>query len=185
MAKRIITITGDLASGKSTVGKLLSQGTGWNLISIGMLQREKAASMNMDTTQFNSYMDEHKEIDDELDGEIRRIGETQENIIVDSRLAWYWIPDSLKIFVTVDIDKAAYRAFNDPTRKAETYKSIEEAKTKLISRTEIEIDRLKAKYGIDYSDVAHFDMVIDSTTIKAGNVCEKIMQKAKELALIK
>ncbi len=184
MKKKIITLTGDLVSGKSTVGNSLSKGTGWDLISIGILQREMADAMNMNTTQFNAYMIGHPEIDDELDGKIQKIGETQEQVIVDSRLAWYWIPGSFKVFVTVDIDEAARRVFYDQTRKAETYQSIEEAKASLVRRTEIEIKRLKEKYGVDYSDVSHFDLVIDSTAKKAEQVCEEIMQKAKELTLI-
>lgn len=183
MAQRIITISGYPASGKTKVGSLLADETGWEIITIGALQRKMAAKLGMDTIQFNVFSDSHPGIDAELDEEIRKIGESREDIIVDSRLAWHWIPGSLKVFITVDLDVGALRVLDDKSRKAEMYDSKDEAKSALTHRICLERERLISKYGVDYSDFSHYDLVIDSSALKPEEVCRMIIQKAKELKL--
>ena len=40
-----------------------------------------------------------------------------DNFIIDARLGWYAVPESYKVYLKVDIDVAAQRAFNDKNRK--------------------------------------------------------------------
>ena len=42
---------------------------------------------------------------------------------------WYAVPESFKVYIKVDIDVAALRAFNDPNRKeTESFATLEEQK---------------------------------------------------------
>ncbi|MBK6965075.1 MAG: hypothetical protein IPH20_14335 [Bacteroidales bacterium] len=101
---------------------------------------------------------------------------TEPGVIVDSRIAWHWIPNSLKVFLYVDIGEAAARVFN-AKRSSEQYTNIEDASSKLSMRKEMEIKRLKSLYAIDFSDLKNYDLVIDTTQISPEKVCNRILER--------
>ena len=41
-----------------------------------------------------------------------------DNFIIDARLGWYAVPESFKVYLTIDINEAAKRAFYDEDRKS-------------------------------------------------------------------
>jgi cytidylate kinase len=49
----------------------------------------------MTTTELNKYSETHPEIDAEIDSTFKSLTNS-ENLIVDSRLAWFFIPNSFK-----------------------------------------------------------------------------------------
>ena len=104
-----ISITGDLGSGKSTVCRYLKENFGLNVYSIGQIQRSLAAKYNMDILAFNKYMESHPEIDEEIDTELTAIGKRDEDMVLDSRMAWHFVPDTFKVYLSVDLDEAARR----------------------------------------------------------------------------
>ena len=60
-----ITITGSLGSGKTVVSKLLNEYLGFEIESIGSLQRKMAQKYGMSTFDFNKYkkwLERYKEI---------------------------------------------------------------------------------------------------------------------------
>ena len=61
--RHIITITGDLASGKSKVTTLLANELGYEIYRNGDYVRKLAKEKGMDITQFNEYVKQHPEID--------------------------------------------------------------------------------------------------------------------------
>ncbi|NJD03321.1 MAG: cytidylate kinase, partial [Ruminiclostridium sp.] len=87
-----ISITGDLGSGKSTVCKLIMEQYGLKVYSIGSIQRSLAKKHNMSILDFNKYMETHTEIDEEIDNELIEIGRRDEDMILDSRMAWHFVP---------------------------------------------------------------------------------------------
>ena len=68
-----ITITGNLGSGKSTVGKLLSEKYGFEIYSTGKVQRELAKQMNLSTLELNQLMMSDRKYDHMIDDETARI----------------------------------------------------------------------------------------------------------------
>ena len=58
-----ISLAGDLGSGKSTVGKLLSSMLGIEKFTVGTAQRELAEKMKMTPVELNRYMEDNPEID--------------------------------------------------------------------------------------------------------------------------
>lgn len=172
-----ISITGDLGSGKSTVCRYLKEKYGLKVYSIGQIQRSMAEKYNMDTCTFNRYMELHPEIDEEIDTELTRIGRQDEAMVLDSRMAWHFVPDSFKVFLSVDPDEAAKRVLRDQRGGVETYSSLEEAKIKLIERKQSENLRYMAKYGVDCSNPFNYDIIIDSTAISPEQVAETIIAK--------
>lgn len=174
--KRAITLTGDPGAGKTDVGKLLADKLQWKLINIGMIQRNLASEHNMDVRDFNLLMEKNPEFDTLLDNKIKEIGLKNVSIIVDSRIAWHWIPDSLKVFLKVDIDEAARRVLN-ANRTSERYATIEETSLGLEQRKAGEVKRLKSKYSIDFSDMRNYNLVIDTTNMTPKEVCDRILAK--------
>lgn len=171
-----ISVTGDLGSGKSAVCKLLEQQTGFPIVSTGGIQREIAAKHGMTTLELNKYTETHPEIDDEIDGRISQLGREARSIIFDSRLAWHFAPETFKVYLLADTDVAASRIFND-TRTSESYRSIKEAKQKILDRRTSELNRFKSYYNIDYSDMANYDLVVETTVATPEEVAESIISQ--------
>jgi cytidylate kinase len=175
-----ISITGDLGSGKSTVCRHLKETYGLNVYSIGRIQRSLAQKYNMDVLAFNKYMESHPEIDEEIDTELTEIGRRDENMVLDSRMAWHFVPDSFKVYLSVDPDEAARRVVNDQRGNVETYKCPADAKSCLIERKKSENLRYITKYGVDCSDPGNYDLIIDTTSISAEEVAAMIMEAARK-----
>ena len=62
-----ISITGDLGSGKSTVADKLAERFKVEHITLGSIQRAKAAEFGMDTCQFNKFIEGKPEFDKVFD----------------------------------------------------------------------------------------------------------------------
>ncbi len=173
-----ISITGDLGSGKSTVCRYLKEKYGMNVYSIGQIQRSLAQKYDMDVLAFNKYMETHPEIDEEIDTELTKIGKRNEDMVLDSRMAWHFVPDSFKVYLTVDPDEAARRVINDQRGKVETYSCHKNARDCLIERKRSENLRYITKYGVDCSNLDNYDLIIDATSISPEQVSDKIMEAA-------
>lgn len=175
-----ISITGDLGSGKSTVCRHLKDNYGLSVYSIGQIQRSLAQKYNMDVLAFNKYMESHPEIDEEIDTELTEIGRRDENMVLDSRMAWHFVPDSFKVYLSVDPAEAARRVINDQRGKVETYKNHEEAMSCLIERKKSENIRYSTKYGVECSSPDNYDLIIDTTSMTTEHVAQKIMEAASQ-----
>ena len=179
--KRIkISITGDLGSGKSAVCRYLKEKYGLNIYSIGQIQRSLAQKYNMDVLAFNKYMESHPEIDEEIDTELALIGRRDEDMALDSRMAWHFVPDTFKVYMTVELDEAARRIMRDRRGAVETYASPDAAKLSLIERKKSENLRYNAKYGVDCSNPENYDLLLDTTTLSVEDAAEKIIEEARK-----
>lgn len=179
--KHIITITGDLASGKSTAIKLMNEELGYEIYRNGAYFRKLAQEKGMSVTEFNEYVGNHPEIDRQIEESAKEYAKEHDNVIVDARLGWYAVPDSFKVFLTVDIDVAAKRAFEDPDRKeSENLPTLEAQKEDLIKRSNLERDRYLEIYGIDKTDMNNYDFVLDTTNLKPEEVKTKIINAYNE-----
>ena len=179
--KHIISITGDLASGKSTVTRYLIEELGYSIYKNGERFRAMAQEMNMSVSEFGDYVDKHPEIDIELDNFARKYGEENDFFIIDARLGWYTVPTSFKVYLKVDQDEGARRAFYDPDRKAtENFATIEEYKADMIKRYNGENERYIKLYGVDRADMSNYDLVVDTTNMTREEVKDKILEEYKK-----
>lgn len=157
-----ITLTGDLGSGKSTVSRILCERTGFEYISTGQVQRRLAQELGLDTLEMNRRADTDPSIDERIDGIFVALGKDPKGYIVDSRMAWFFLPNSFKVFLQTDVHLAVQRILKDPDRNSEQYGSEEEAVQKILARKASENARFLAKYGADCSNLDNFDLVIDT-----------------------
>ena len=173
--KKIITITGDLGSGKSTVSKILTERLNYDYVYTGKIQREIASKYQMTTLELNQYAETHPEIDAEIDATFKSLNNSTD-LIVDSRLAWFFITDSFKVYLKTDVVVSANRIFNDNLRKSEKkYESVEDTVQEIIARKESENKRYMDLYGADCSDMSNFNIIIDTSFITPEEVADRII----------
>lgn len=173
--KHIISIAGDLASGKGTVSAILAKKLGYTIYKNGEYFRKLAKDHNMDVTEFNKYVEKHPEIDRQIENSARLYSIDHDNFIIDARLGWYAVPESFKIYLKVDTDEAAKRAFYDVNRKStENFNTIEEQKNNIILRFNLENKRYFNLYGVHKEDLKNYDLIIDTTNLAPEQVAEMI-----------
>jgi cytidylate kinase len=170
----IITLTGDLGSGKSTLSRLLIEELNYSYIYTGAIQRRIAKRLNMTTTQLNIYSETHPEIDEEIDNTFCSLGNTG-SLIVDSRMAWFFIPHSFKVYLQVDAQVAARRIMGDSERGSEKYASIEDAVEKITLRKQSENRRYLQLYNADCSDMSNYNLVVDTSHLLPGEVLKTVL----------
>ena len=178
-----IAITGKLGSGKSTVAQVLSEKLGYETYSTGSVQRKAAADMGITTLELNERMMTDPSLDHIIDDTVTKISLERDNIIFDSRMAWHFARNAFRVYINVDTAEAARRVFAAGRGDVETYATEEDAREALEKRAELERERFLDIYGVDYTDPANYDLVIDSTDktpdITAGIIISEFMKAAK------
>jgi len=179
--KEIISIAGELASGKGVVSKAITEKLNYGIYRNGEYFRKLAKQHNMDVTTFNEYVKEHPQIDLEIEKSAAEYAKTHDKFVIDARLGWYAVPQSFKVYLTVDIDEAARRAFYDENRKdTEKFGSIEEQKQDLIKRYKLENERYWNLYHVRKEDLNNYDLVLDTTEGNPEKIADKIIEEYKK-----
>jgi predicted cytidylate kinase len=155
-----ITLSGDLGSGKSAIGTRLSKQLGIPYISTGRMFREIGRISNMDALQVNLAAEDNSDIDFAVDSKIKEIDRNQSDFIIDSRLAWHFVHDAIKVYLSVSPDTAASRVMADRSRATESYPDLDTAMDALRRRRESESKRYRALYGVDIDALDNYDIVI-------------------------
>ncbi len=174
----LISITGRLGSGKSTVCNILKERYGFEIYSTGAVQREYARGLGISTLELNQRMEEHPNLDAEIDNMVTKISieRADEKLIFDSRMAWHFAKNTFKIFLTIEPCEAASRVMKNQRGDEEKYCCVDEACEKLVERSRIERARFKEIYGVDYYDYNNFNIVIDTTSKTPDEVVAIIVE---------
>ena len=163
-----VVLNGEPGSGKSTVSRLLARRLGIRRISVGDVYREMAQQRGMTALELNLHAELDDEIDhyvDQLQSDIAMSGET---VVVDSRLAWYFFREALKVHLIADPMIAAHRVLSRPANTVESYTSAAEARVRLAERSESERVRFLERYGADKTRLRNYDLVCRQHPRHAG-----------------
>lgn len=175
-----VTLSGAVGSGKSTIGKQLSQLKGVEFLSVGNISRQKATSMGMDIDEFQIYLKRHPEMDVEMDRYIQKVIKSKNSFVLDYRLGFYFIPDSFHVFLNVS-DQVALKRVGDRNTKDENYKilSAGQAIAKLNARNIRMQSRFNELYNVDFLNPLNYDLIIDTDNLNPEEITKAILLNYK------
>ncbi len=170
-----ISLAGDLGSGKSTVSDILIKRLGAKYYSTGAIVRSIAKSHGMGVKEFNIYMEDHPEIDREIDDGLAKLSDVDELMIIDSRLAWHFTKGTFKVYLSTDIITSATRIMY-AGRPDEHRLTLEETVESTKIRRESEKKRYKEQYSVDIKDLLNYDLIVDTTEATPDQVADCIAE---------
>jgi len=140
----------------------------WNIM------REWAKKLGQTIYEFEEKEAKNNEnFDRELDSKVREFWINNDDFVYESRLAWYFIPDSYKICLKCDEDER-YRRI----KKRENIDIND-----VIEKNKKRESELKKRYTLIYPEInfppkeEYFDIVIDSTKIDPDEIVDMIISK--------
>ena len=154
----LLTVSGPPGSGKSTNAAMLAEQFGLDHISGGDLFRELAAERGFSPVEFNELAEEEEQIDKDLDRRLRTIAATQDDVVLESRLAGWLAAEhaDLRLWLDAPLDIRAERI---ASREG---KPIERARAETKRREESEGKRYADLYDIDISDLTIYDVALNT-----------------------
>ncbi len=165
--KHIITISGKPGSGKSSTADRVAELLGYSRYSSGSMVRQILEEEGMTLIEYNQQAQSDHALDTRIDEVLRSLRD-KTDIVIDSRLGFYWIPESFKVYLELDIDVATARIFND-VGKNDSRSSQDEGAQTLASASETvrsrmleEQNRFRRLYNVDPFNTTRFDLVVDT-----------------------
>ena len=176
--KNIITIAGSIGSGKSSTAKAVAQALGYKHFSSGDLFRQIASDRGVSIEAINQTAETQKDIDAKVDKLLQELYRNEDSLVVDSRMAWHWMPCAFKVFLLLEAHTAAERIFSHVQkegRMSESATSVEEVFGSIERRFQSEQKRYFDLYGVDPTDVLNFDIVISTKKNDLATVTAMIL----------
>jgi len=166
--KHIITISGKPGSGKSSTADKVAELLSYTRHSSGEMVRRVISERGLTLAQYNIEAQTDHTLDTKVDDMLRTLRD-RNDIVVDSRLGFYWIPESFKVYLDLDIEVATVRIYKDATSNqgrrgsGEGISSLADVASQVKTRMNDEQRRFRAMYHIDPYSLEHFDLVIDTS----------------------
>jgi cytidylate kinase len=113
-------------------------------------------------------------IDREIDERTRRLGETDDGFLIDSRLAWHFIPISVKVFLDVSLEIATARIFGARRGSESENTDLLATSSAIERRLASETQRYQGYYAIDWLDPRHYDLVVDTSELSLSAVVAEV-----------
>jgi cytidylate kinase len=183
--KHIITISGKPGSGKSSTAERVAELLGYTRHSSGDIVREMIKKKKMTLMEFNTEALENPDLDNKVDAELRNL-RNQRDIVIDSRLGFYWIPESFKVFLWLSNEVAMARIYKDANLNTKRSSVGEESDDmsdifdQVEERQQNERDRFRKRYGVNPFDTSHFDLVVDTSRHSPQTVALTIFDMYKK-----
>ena len=178
----IISLSGALGSGKSTVAQRLADKLGWPRYYMGGLRREAAKKRGLTLEEYNQLGESDPSTDFEVDEEYQKqLAAREPNFIIESRTAWHFLPDSFKVYLDVEIEAGAKRIFANLQQKnnrneADNLNSWEAVLTSNKKRFQSDRLRYQKYYQIDVYDPKNYDFYLDTTNLTLDQVFQHVYE---------
>lgn len=183
MKKEIITINGFPGSGKSSTANLVAKKLDFKRFSSGDFMRQIALERDVSLNELSIKAESSDEVDVRIDEAVRKAGKMKK-IVIDSRLAFHWIPESFKVYLDLSPEIAKDRIFNNlKTNKfrqaSEGQMDAGEVYKKIIQRFESEKKRYWNLYKVDHADKNNFNLIVDTQKNNLEQVVDIIVSEYK------
>ncbi len=140
--------------------------------------REMARERGLTLAEFQA--ENNPAHDDAVDEKLRQLGTAENDLVIDSRLAFHWIPDAFKVYLELNLDTAAKRIYTYQTEKrremGEVMESFEAFHESLKTRFMWEQQNYEKLYGVDPTDPRHYDLVVDTSINNPEEVARSIVE---------
>jgi cytidylate kinase len=181
--QHIITISGKPGSGKSSTADKVAELLGYTRHSSGDMVRSILKEKNMTLEEYNAQATDNHDLDALVDERLRALRDLSD-IVVDSRLGFYWLPESFKVYLDLDLSVATARIYKDTVsnsrRSGETADTLPEVARMVEKRIRDERSRFKSLYNIDPYNSAHFDLIIDTSNHSPQTVALTVFDTYKQ-----
>jgi predicted cytidylate kinase len=176
----IITISGYPGSGKSSAGSAIAEQLKYKFISVGDIRGEIALKHQMTINALNTLGETEDWTDKEVDEKQKALGK-KDKIVFDSRLGFFFIPKSVKIFLSVSLEEGAKRmiASHRDSNEEEIGKTIPEQIKLIKERINSDNKRYMQYYNVTFDKKENFDLWLDTTHLSKEKVVEEIMKFMK------
>ncbi|MFW5865679.1 MAG: (d)CMP kinase [Nanoarchaeota archaeon] len=174
----ILTLNGKGGSGKSTVARILAQKLDFKHYSSGDFMRSLARERGLSLLELSKLAESDKSIDEEIDRRQIKLGEKEDDFIIDARLAAHFIPDSVKIFLECD-DMTRAKRILAANRSEEDNPDIDTTIANIRTREASEVKRYGTYYGFNPYDVSNYDLVIDTSTRSPEEIADMVLDHIK------
>ena len=180
----IISLSGAPGSGKSTIAMMLADKLSWPRYYIGGLRREIAQKRHLTIAEYNKLGESDPSTDKEVDDYLKRLGKEQDDFLVESRTAWFFIPHSFKIYLDAEENEAAKRIFKqlqgeNSRNEGSPPQSLESVISGIKERVESDDFRYKKYYNIDYRAKTNYDFYLDTSNLTPAEVFEAVYNRVK------
>lgn len=165
-----ITISGEVASGKTTVGRELAEQLNYDFISLGEIIRERAALESLSIVDFQKKCQVTCEMDKEIDRAFASRCNAGANLIIDYRMGFLFVSDAYHVFLKIS-EEFAIERLKIANRKNETYQTVRE-------RNNSFKNQFLSAYNTDYTASSNFDLVINiDQTITVKQIVQTIINQ--------
>ena len=162
------------------IAKAVAKEFGLKHYSMGDLQRQIAREKGITLAELGRLEEKNDEIDKIIDKKQIELGKKEDDLVIDSVLGYYFIPNSIKIFLDVDEDESAKRIFENK-RDIEAFKDINSTKKALKERISSEKKRFSKYYK--KKEAPKYDFYLDTTKLSKKEVKKKVIDFIKAQSL--
>ena len=154
----LLTVSGPPGSGKSTTAGLLADRFDLEHISGGDIFRELAEERGYTPVEFNELAEEEDQIDRDLDRRLRTVAATNDDVLLESRLAGWLAAEhaDMRFWLDAPLDVRAERIADRED------KTVAEARATTKRREQSEAKRYKELYDVDIDDLGIYDVAINT-----------------------
>lgn len=148
-----ITISGYVASGKTTIGVKLAEKLNYQFLSIGNKTRQYVKEQGMTIDQFQAECLKNPSLDLEIDKRFAQECNADEKLVIDYRLGFKFVKNAFHIFLNIDENLAVQR-LRKQQREDETADTVK-------FRNDTFRQQFMNSYGVDYTAPRNFDLVVN------------------------